>query len=141
MKHCIMIAMLCLCAFVAKAQANLQFNQVKLIKLSYVTPNSNSYQVYDQVITVPAGKVWKIESVIGSAQGGTSNYVSPTTSVILDGVILSFYSSSTGNYQAAAFPIWLPEGSYTLGLVSSASVTTGTTITGRFSAIEFNVVP
>ncbi len=133
--------MLSLCAFTVKSQGNLQFNQVKLIKLSYVTPNSNSYQVYDQVITVPAGKVWKIESVIGSAQSATNNYVSPTTSVTLDGVILSFYSSSTGSYQAAAFPIWLPEGSYTLGLVSSASVTTGTTITGRFSAIEFNVAP
>lgn len=140
MKQILSILLLISVFTFAKAQGNLQFNQVKYIKLSYVTPNNNSYQGYDQVITVPPGKVWKIESVIGSAQGN-SNYVSPTTTVTLDGVVLSFYSSSSNGYQAAPLPIWLPEGSYTLSLVSSASLTTGTTITGRVSAIEFNIVP
>ncbi len=134
------IALFAIVSFAAKAQGNLQFNQVKLIKLSYVVPNNNSYQAYSQVITVPAGKVWKIESVIGSAQG-TTNYVSPTTSIVLDGITLFFYGNTTGNYLSAPLPIWLPEGSYDLTLVSSSGVSTGTTISGRVSAIEFNVIP
>lgn len=141
MKGLIIFITSLLLAIAAMGQGNLQFNQVKYINLSYVLPNGNSYQTYDQVITVPAGKVWKIESAIGSNKSNSTSYVSPTTSVTLDGGILSFYSSSTGNYQAAAFPIWLPEGSYTLGLISAGSSFTGSTIIGRVSLIEFNVIP
>lgn len=141
MKGLLVFAVSTLLSVAAMAQGNLQFNQVKNIVLSYTTPNSNSYQTYNQTITVPAGKVWKIESVIGSAQGPTTNYVSPTTTITLDGVVLFFYVSGSNNYQWAPLPIWLPEGTYDLGLVSSSGVSTGMVISGRVSAIEFNVIP
>ena len=140
MKGLLVFAVSALLSVAAMAQSNLQFNQAKIIKLSYTVPNNNSYQAYSEPITVPAGKVWKIESVIGSQQGST-NYISPTTTVTLDGVILFFYSSSTGNYQAAPLPIWLPEGTYNLGMVSPSSISTDSTMTCRISAIEFNLVP
>lgn len=131
--------MIILLAFSASAQGNLQFNQVIYVRMSYVLPNSNSFQTSQQTITVPPGKVWKIESASGSAQGST-NYVSPTTTILLDGVNLTFYNGSSGTYWETDFPIWLPEGTYTLAMVSSTSAV-NTTITGRLSAIEFNIVP
>ncbi len=133
--------MLCLCAFIAKAQANLQFNQVIYLKYSYVLPNSNSYQKADYTITVPAGKVWKIESAVASSQNSGSNYVSPTSTLVLDGVNLTFYASGSGAYKDAPLPIWLPAGTYDVTLVTSASTSAGAITSGRISAIEFNVAP
>jgi hypothetical protein len=139
MKTIGLLSMIIMLAFTVSAQGNLQFNQVIYIKMSYVLPTSSSFQTSQQTLTVPPGKVWKIESASGSAQGST-NYVSPTTSITLDGVILTFYNGSSGTYWETNFPIWLPEGTYTLAMVSSTS-TVNTTITGRLSAIEFNVTP
>lgn len=142
MKNILGISLLLLLSILTvKAQSNLQFNKVVLVQMSYVLPNTNSFQTSQQSITVPAGKIWKIESASGSAQGPSTNYISPTTTITLNGMNLTFYNSSSGTYWQADFPIWLPEGTYTLGLVSSSSVLANTTITGRISGIEFNVLP
>ena len=50
------------------SQGNLQFNQVKIV--------SNT----DAAQTVPAGKVWKIESVI--SDGGQDAYINTTINII-----------------------------------------------------------
>lgn len=126
----------------AKTQGNLQFNQVKLVST---------------VETVPAGKVWKVESCAynGGApfSSGTANYsINPPQNSLNRGFdaimsysvngsninipcsfILSFTTTvfGTNSLPAFYFPFWLPAGS-TLAAGSNM----------RFlNVIEFNVVP
>ena len=93
-------------------QGNLQFNQVLILD---ATPAGNA-------ITVPAGKVWKIESVALSSNnayfqikwGGTSYFVLNNSS------------------PYANLPFWLPSNE-SASLIGSANA--------KVSIIEFNVVP
>ncbi|OJW84954.1 MAG: hypothetical protein BGO69_10445 [Bacteroidetes bacterium 46-16] len=79
----------------------------------------------DSVITVPANKVWKIEtgSVIGSGN-----------------VVLKLNGSEIHDATGAphTFPIWLPAGSYTLTLANGNNAISAS---GFISAIEFNLTP
>jgi hypothetical protein len=102
-----------------KAQNNLQFNAVRYIHLS-CTSGCNSI---DSVITVPANKVWKIESEFSTGPSTTYLYIDNT---------LIEYSGSV----VPATPIWLPAGTYTFSLNTS-----GANSTGFFSVIEFNITP
>ncbi len=106
------------------AQGNLQFNQVIL----YDIPGNTS-----QSITVPAGKVWKIESA------STSH---PCNSIYLlnssGQYIAQLYIPGNANLSSSSLtlPYWLPSsfsGSFRVGdnCVNRGSV----------SIIEFNVIP
>ncbi len=112
---------------------NLQFNRVILV---------NSLQ------TVPAGKVWKVESVLSSSDlalcpsglgcAGTG-LTSTFFSVIINGITVimgsrqvSFGSNGqSSNGDLTALPIWLPEGT---------TLNKGTN-TAFISVIEYNLVP
>ena len=112
------------------AQGNLQFNQVVI--------------VMDQPQTVPAGKVWKIESYQQQQVGISTNMptigcgdLSRPRPYFIDN--FSYYNiegAGNGNssYSSVAknsFPIWLKAGQ-----------STKTSCAGDFlSIIEFNVVP
>ena len=111
------------------AQGNLEYNKVKLVTINGSYPYQ--YQ-YDQVFTVPAGKVWKIESAIV----GYYQYGSPT--MYLDNQLI--YQTGLAN---KIFPIWLPSGSYTLSLfcVSCNGSSGPGNLKGSISAIEYNEVP
>ncbi len=94
------------------AQGNLQFNQVLLLDA-----NSGG-----NAVTVPAGKVWKIESIAFSnnnayfqIQWGGVNY---------------FVLNNSTPY--ANLPFWLP---------SNESVSFVANVNSKVSIIEFNVVP
>ena len=89
------------------SQGNLQFSQVLLF----------SADTYGNQLTVPTGKVWKIESYITTGSG---------LSLIFNNVI---YGAN------AVFPFWVPSGT-TFSIKSSGS--SGTVMV---SIIEFNVVP
>ena len=94
------------------SHGNLQFNQVLILD---ATPAGNT-------ITVPTGKVWKIESVALSSNnayfqikwGGTSYFVLNNSS------------------PYANLPFWLPSNE-SASLIGSANA--------KVSIIEFNVVP
>lgn len=113
---------------VSCAQGNLQFNQV--IKVS------------DTPMTVPAGKVWKIESYQQSNVSGTSNStfgcdVARVRPYIIDSQIyhnIKNIASGNSGYVYTAenrMPIWL-----------AAGQTAATSCPSDFlSIIEFNVVP
>ena len=119
------------CLFISlgvTAQGNLQFNQV--IKVS------------NTQMTVPAGKVWKIESYLQSNVAGTSNSttgcdVTRVRPFIIDGQIyhnIKNVASGSGGYIYTpdnSFPVWLSEGH----TVSTSCVS------DFLSVIEFNVVP
>lgn len=112
------------------AQGNLQFNQV--------------LKITDTDVTVPTGKVWKVESYHQQTVGISTNM--PTTGCadlsrprpyFVDNVLyhhLAPVGNGVGGYPSAAtneFPLWLSEGS-----------TLRTSCPGDFlSVIEFNVNP
>ncbi len=136
MKKILSIVVLLSMFVVANAQGNLEFNRVFLVEQSFVVPTNVSSPFSEQTITVPAGKVWKIESVMAnySFNVGSNLGVGSTVAVLLNRKTL---------YQAgvmAEFPIWLPEGTYTLRYVYTSNTgSVGSEIYGGISGIEFNV--
>jgi hypothetical protein len=101
----------------SKAQGNLQFNQVILFDMaSGATPT----------ITVPPGKVWKIETA-STANGANAGIQIRNSSV----QAIALLSTST---TAASYPFWLPSG-FSGSFLNSAAVRSCVSI------IEFNVVP
>jgi hypothetical protein len=108
---------LCSFAFVyaneAKAQGNLQFNQVKLVSTSD---------------TVPANKVWKVESVLYSSE----HYNNSTINLNGQVVYVRTYAVSNGqSVWEMSFPFWVPEGTI---LSVGANVR-------KISIIEYNIIP
>lgn len=92
-----------------RAQGNLQFNQVVRPVINY---NSNtSWNASLGTITVPVGKVWKIETVtyLGGVSGtwwpltGLSDYANLEDNIIYD-----------DNNNRSLFPLWLAAGTYTI---------------------------
>jgi hypothetical protein len=107
-----------------KAQANLQFNQVLMLTSTASSDNSLG--------TVPAGKVWKLESV----GGGTTSDVSIRINGVNGGMFNNNYGGYSGiYYNSCHLPIWFPAGTQ-LGFGGN----NGTSLFW-FSIIEFNVVP
>lgn len=110
-------------------QGNLQFNQV-------VNGDLNAYATYDLstlgTITVPAGKVWKIESVSlkyfdGAWAASDGNPVFINNHLVWD----------LGPQGLDQLPLWLSAGTYTVQTTGYNS----SELTFSYSAIEFNVVP
>jgi len=107
------------------SQGNLQFNQVKLVGAQE---------------TVPAGKVWKIESVLNNAtlqiNTSTTAEQNKATQILINGngiLMATTWGNSyaTSSVVSTQLPIWLPEGT---NLAASTNVF-------RVSVIEFNVMP
>jgi hypothetical protein len=105
---------------------NLQFNQVKLVT---------------NLETVPTGKVWKIESVLGDVLSSSCstqpmhrisiNGNPITVSVNSDIGFNTYCNGWSGIVSVTTLPIWLPAGS-TLAINSNVF---------SISVIEFNIVP
>lgn len=116
------------------AQGNLQFNQVKLV--------TNQE-------TVPAGKVWKIESVIynipetasgyQSTNGGCSYAYYESTAIVVggtptkvgQGTLPASYSNLAYTHSYTMLPLWIPAG----------TTLSGGTCLNKISVIEFNIIP
>ncbi len=135
MKKILIIALFTALAFAIKAQGNLQFNRVFLVENSFTIPINILGPFSDVSITVPAGKVWKIESVMASIYNGNGS-ISTSVAVLLNNK--SLYQGEV----MASFPVWLPEGTYTLRLVYTSNTgSTNNVAYGGISGIEFNVTP
>jgi hypothetical protein len=135
MKRTILCVTLVVIAIMAKAQGNLQFNQV--IRLSYTGfIASNAAPVSAGSITVPANKVWKIES--GSAID-TKLYTVPFSLTVDGQLIYSGHSSGSSMPFYASPPIWLSAGTYNV----SVALVTGFNynFVAKISALEFNITP
>lgn len=103
----------------AKAQGNLQFNQVILIELA---PSGT------QSITVPSGKVWKVESC---GTGTTAPGIHLRNSSLQYLAVFGSGASTT----SVTYPFWLPS-NFSGNLQNNSS-----TQRSVLSIIEFNVVP
>jgi hypothetical protein len=123
---------LALLSFVGFGQYNLQLNQVVLV--------SNTQQ------TVPAGKVWKVESYMQAGiaapdmieVGGSCAYSDRHHPMIVNGQTYFLINGSPGHGSSGTFlaasnilPMWLPAGA-TLRTACAKDV---------LSVIEFNLVP
>ena len=123
---------LALLSFVGLGQYNLQLNQVVLV--------SNTLQ------TVPAGKVWKVESYMQAGiaapdmieVGGSCAYSDRHHPMIVNGQTYFLINGSPGHGSSGTFlaasnilPLWLPAGA-TLRTACAKDV---------LSVIEFNLVP
>lgn len=107
------------------SQGTLQFNDVKL----FTWANTINSPYLSAVYTVPAGKVWKIESA------GSNNNVSIFQ---INGQYTSQSINSGGTSTGADnLPIWLPAGA-TIQFSGSYS---SSGLGGYVSILEFNVVP
>ena len=124
--------MLALLSSVGFGQYNLQLNQVVLV--------SNTLQ------TVPAGKVWKVESYMQAGiaapdmieVGGSCAYSDRHHPMIVNGQTYFLINGSPGHWSSGTFlaasnilPMWLPAGA-TLRTACAKDV---------LSVIEFNLVP
>jgi hypothetical protein len=99
-----------------KAQGNLQFNQV----LNVEFPSTGT------TVTVPAGKVWKLENCMITS-------VNFYACMSINGTVYYMRQHNTSSSAWDNFPFWLAEGkTVTFGAGCSP---------GIMSIIEFNVVP
>lgn len=123
----------------ANAQGVLQFNAVKNINL-YITGPGSSTADNDTVITIPQGKVWKVESASTSENyvpGGWSPYLGDGAFVFIDNTVVYF---SDIDYRTP-FPLWLKAGTHNFTLSGYQGSSSQYEWRALISAIEFNVVP
>jgi hypothetical protein len=130
-------------ALSAFAQGNLQFNRVFFVESSFTIATTNSFEKTDISFTVPAGKVWKLESAHGTFEntGSTNPSYIPAVQVMINKKLVHFYSSSSPTDVGGYLPMWLPEGTYTLTLSMSNSGNIGNRVYGGITGIEFNIIP
>ena len=119
MKKIALIAFLLFCVSFLKAQGNLQFNQIIFYDIA---PNGT------QAITVPAGKVWKIESMGSGSSNSTPLYLRNA-----GGAYIAHFNTS--GYSSCSFPYWLP------AAFAGTFVNLHPSVRCTISIIEFNVVP
>lgn len=134
-------------AFSSKAQGNLQFNRAidnnYSISVAGSSTGASGYNITTTTITVPAGKVWKIEACHVSTSGSSNPtaYSSPgaTSSSIGLSVTLDLGVISNGS-NGFNGPLWLAAGAHTLVLYGTAYNTSQTyTHNVLMSGIEFNI--
>ena len=127
------------------SQGNLQFNQVisETISLSgnANTATYNSANSY----TVPAGKVWKIESVGFIAYSGNLTY-SPRVVLIVNGVQVLSNTGGVTAYDRAGMlnnqPIWFKHGDViSFGMTNNCATNCSQTANIVMSVLEFNIIP
>ncbi|MFT3912464.1 MAG: hypothetical protein QM737_23755 [Ferruginibacter sp.] len=130
MKKIVSICVLLLFCCIVKAQNNLQFNRVVIVRADTVSDCSGNCadSILVRTFTVDPGKVLKIESL---------NFIPGNYVMFIDRTPFSKASTSTFN----TFPIWLPPGTYTIYFGTYFSTASQAGNYGYLmSAIEFNVV-
>jgi len=133
MKKILLLISILFISLGAKAQGNLQFNAVKRFSNNSLTVAYGA-TVSAGSITVPADKVWKIESGSCSTIEGGVVYGSHLS---IGNQLLFSHSNAQVFYHSP--PIWLPAGTYSISIYNSSG---GAYIfKTNISAIEFNIIP
>lgn len=119
---------------------NLQFNQVITLTGQVSTGSANWFD--SNTSNVPAGKVWKVESISGAPNSGNDSY---RTGVIINGsrgVISNPGNDTAGNgsFSADIFPIWL-KSTDNIGFTCYGATNNSTSYSYIISIIEFNIIP
>lgn len=128
-------------------QGNLQFNQVLGIDMTGTSAAGGHIVVQTSTITVPAGKVWKIESAncrIAYTNSAILYGSSANNRLIMtvDNVAVCHVAPANSSESGLTeLPMWLPAGTYNIELVAYISSAFAHTFYGKATVIEFNVVP
>jgi hypothetical protein len=130
MKKLFFVALIALGCNYGFGQNNLEFNQALYGQLSATISTASAQNI--GTITVPAGKVWKIEARSVIRDNNAINVGS--TGVTIGSLGVWFGSGETGSFT----PVWLPEGTYNVWM---SAANTSLTYVFTYSGIEFNVVP
>jgi hypothetical protein len=104
-------------AFESKAQGNLQFNQV--LNVEFTSAASTT-------LTVPTGKVWKLENLV---MNSLNNYACFS----YNGTTYYLRQHNTSSSAWDNFPFWIGSGKTVTFGAGCAS--------GMISILEFNIVP
>lgn len=133
------ISMLICLSNYSSGQGNLQFNQAVIVNFSASLPTYNTSTATS--ITVPAGKVWKIEHADAWIQSSLRQTQQSEHSLYIDNILLRRYKGSSGtNHQYTdRLPVWLPAGTYSV--IISNEDSTPWSFVGAINAIEFNIIP
>jgi len=133
MKKLFIILLILFSYQLTKAQGNLQFNAVKNIEMHGAGYPAGSIGT----ITVPSGKVWKIESVHFSSGENVELYGSSGKkyNLFIDKHLV-FSNRVTSGAILVKLPIWFPSGTFDV----VAETGSGYSGYAKISAIEFNVV-
>ena len=116
------------------AQGNLQFNQV----VTYTGTGSGSFSYVSPSWTVPAGKVWKIES----ASPNLGNTAVSRAVNINAGASWGSFALTTSSQETTKnpFTIWLKAGDL-VQLQAAGNCCSTTSFSYAISIIEFNIIP
>ena len=126
------------------AQGNLQFNQVITQNYSISGQGANTLYNSNTSLTVPTGKVWKIESIIYYGNSQSDTYA-PNCILMINGSKVLFekgtsYRNDSGitlNQQ----PIWLKAGDQIGFSMRNTCANCSQSVDGLISIIEFNIIP
>lgn len=137
MKTLVLLISLSISSLVS-SQGNLQFNQV--IFLEYTTASTEYATTTAGVITVPAGKVWKVEHANLYHVSGYPRTESGGRSLFIGNTLIYRSKGATNAIDLVdSFPVWLPAGTYNIIVGNEAAGTYN--VNSSINAIEFNVVP
>ena len=128
-------ALFCI-SLTAKAQGNLQFSQVIQQSFNQAIPTNSMTTL--STITVPAGKVLKIETA--SMAGNTLDIIQGSRLYMGNHCLWQLnYLSAGGLIVDRNLPLWLNAGTYSFQVYHQSGISVN--LRTSFSGIEFNVVP
>lgn len=147
MKKLILSVVILFLAISMYAQGNMQFNQVKRFTYSGTVSTylgSTGDPVTLASVTVPSGKVWKIESgsIFSSYSYNGMKMYTNDMALFIDNQIISMGESVFSNTMlrnaTTSLPIWLGAGTYTISYYCGNS--SASSYKAAISALEFNIV-
>jgi hypothetical protein len=140
MKKLLFLALLSVLSLPIYSQGNLQFNQV--VQESFSPSVTSNTLTTIGTITVPTGKVWKIESAVLSwtETAGTTN--SSFRLFIAGHCTWALYLANTGDIgiDRQTAPLWLKAGTYQIQVFQKSSFS-NLPMNASYSGIEFNITP
>mgnify|MGYP000020323096 CR=1 FL=1 len=142
MKNILFILAITISSF-SFGQGNLQFNQVRTE--TYTSPGFTADYAESTIgtLTVPAGKVLKIESASLAIRMATSYARTDNQffSLRVDEQVLLYRGNANYNGNSLKHIVWLAEGTYNIIVSNETSTDFVAGSTATINGIEFNVVP
>ncbi len=151
MKTRILILLMAI-SFVGNTQGDLQFSQVVSVDFYYPAENAgfnynNSWKVDEILVSIPAGKIWKITSASVGYNSPVGNLDGPNNlddlTISIDNVAIyhDYYNQTTREFDVS-FPMWLGSGDYNFKMSYRATDSNydASETYAKVTGIEFNVV-
>ena len=125
------------------SQGNLQFNRVVNFSLQQANGGAYSKGVYTyQTFIIPAGKVWKIESVAVFHRDPDNTFeLCIDCAAAFNDIVAVHFIRSGGVDDTRNLPIWLAEGTYNFIISDNNNSSQSDYLKASYTGIEFNIIP